>query len=132
MDTRRTRKRNRLTNYDYSANGAYFVTVCTKDRTCLFWEPTVGARSARPQYRDALSEMGLLVEQAISEIGKNTLGVDVVHYSKSAVTKQLGFSAWQKSFHDHIIRSQVEFHQIWEYIDNNPAAWEQDCFFASR
>ena len=26
------RKRNRLTDYDYSANGAYFVTICTQDR----------------------------------------------------------------------------------------------------
>ena len=26
------RKRNRLENYDYSSTGAYFITVCTKDR----------------------------------------------------------------------------------------------------
>ena len=26
----------RLKNYDYSKSGAYFVTVCTKDRQCLF------------------------------------------------------------------------------------------------
>ena len=26
------RKRNRLCSYDYSTNGAYFVTICTKDR----------------------------------------------------------------------------------------------------
>ena len=26
------RKLNRLTNYDYSRNGLYFITICTKDR----------------------------------------------------------------------------------------------------
>ena len=26
----------RLRNYDYSLPGAYFLTVCTEDRACLF------------------------------------------------------------------------------------------------
>ena len=26
------RKPNRLTEYDYSTNGAYFITICTRDR----------------------------------------------------------------------------------------------------
>ena len=28
----------RLKEYDYSSAGAYFVTVCTKDRRCFFGE----------------------------------------------------------------------------------------------
>jgi putative transposase len=28
----------RLKGYDYSQNGAYFVTICAQDRTCLFGE----------------------------------------------------------------------------------------------
>ena len=31
------RKRNRLENYDYSSCGAYFVTICTKERRNYFW-----------------------------------------------------------------------------------------------
>lgn len=30
------RKKNRLKDYDYSSNGAYFVTICTKDRVIIF------------------------------------------------------------------------------------------------
>jgi REP element-mobilizing transposase RayT len=30
------RKLQRLTEYDYSSNGAYFVTICTKERRYLF------------------------------------------------------------------------------------------------
>ena len=29
------RKHTRLQNYDYSTTGAYFITICTKDRRCV-------------------------------------------------------------------------------------------------
>jgi REP element-mobilizing transposase RayT len=32
------RKPNRLKNYDYSQNGMYFITICTKDKKCFFGE----------------------------------------------------------------------------------------------
>ena len=32
------RKKLRLEGYDYSRNGAYFITICTKGRQCLFGE----------------------------------------------------------------------------------------------
>lgn len=38
---------------------------------------------------------------------------------------------WQRSFHDHIIRTEREYQRIWDYIENNPAEWENDCFFDS-
>ncbi len=42
------RKPNRLENFDYSSNGAYFITICTKNRHNYFWN-TVGATIGRPQ-----------------------------------------------------------------------------------
>ena len=36
---------------------------------------------------------------------------------------------WQRSFHDHIIRDEQDYILIWEYIDNNPVKWEEDCFY---
>lgn len=53
----------------------------------------------------------------------------VVQHLKGYVTKQLGFSLWQKSFHDHIIRTERDYQMIWEYIDANPYNWETDCFY---
>lgn len=38
MDASRKRKSIRLPGYDYSRTGAYFVSICTKDRKCLFGE----------------------------------------------------------------------------------------------
>ncbi len=34
----RERKLNRLKNYDYSAPGFYFITICTQNRKCFFGE----------------------------------------------------------------------------------------------
>ncbi|HRY60350.1 MAG TPA: hypothetical protein P5096_03145 [Patescibacteria group bacterium] len=34
----RNRKSIRIKEYDYSEPGDYFVTICTKDRECLFGE----------------------------------------------------------------------------------------------
>ena len=36
------RKPTRLQNYDYSGNGAYFITICTKDRRKILSKITVG------------------------------------------------------------------------------------------
>ena len=43
--------------------------------------------------------------------------------------RDAGFSFFQRSYHDHIIRSEKDYLEIWQYIDNNPAKWEEDCFY---
>ncbi len=53
----------------------------------------------------------------------------VVQQFKGIVTKQLGYSIWQKLFHDHIIRGEQDYQKIWQYIDGNPSKWEEDCFY---
>lgn len=53
----------------------------------------------------------------------------VVRGWKAAVTKQIGVSIWQKSFHDHIIRNETDYLRIWNYIDTNPAKWREDCYY---
>ena len=36
------RKPNRLDGFDYSSNGAYFITICTKDRKEILSKIAVG------------------------------------------------------------------------------------------
>lgn len=60
------RKANRLKEYDYSTPGAYFVTICTKDRKNLFWKH-VGASIARPE-DITLSVQGEVVDKAVRNI----------------------------------------------------------------
>ena len=75
------RKSIRFPNFDYSASGAYFVTVCTKTRTNYFWATTnnVGATIGRPQ-DVLLSPYGKIVEEAILDIPLVYPAVTVEHY----------------------------------------------------
>ena len=80
------RKPNRLPEYDYSQNGAYFVTVCIADKNNLFWD-TVGAAISRPQIEDEelvpqppLSTYGRIVEQGIQNIPHCYPSVSVEKY----------------------------------------------------
>ncbi|MEQ8582643.1 MAG: transposase [Marinoscillum sp.] len=36
---------------------------------------------------------------------------------------------WQSRYHDHIIRDDAEYQRINDYIENNPANWNDDKFF---
>ena len=53
----------------------------------------------------------------------------ILNKFKSSISKQLGYSIWQKLFHDHIIRNDTEYKRIWQYIDENPGKWEEDEFY---
>ena len=163
------RKGNRLTDYDYSRNGAYFITICTQGLQQILWESdtfteddNVGASIARPQRAPTLSKTGKVVEQYIWEIPARYPHISVEKYAvmpnhihlllliqreqdgrpmvaptvstvmqqfKGIVSKQLSRSIWQKSFHDHIVRTKHGYAQIWQYIDTNPQLWHKDCFY---
>lgn len=60
------RRHPRLKEYDYSSDGAYFITICTKERRNYFWK-NVGAAIGRPQDVE-LSEYGKIVDKAINNI----------------------------------------------------------------
>ncbi|WMJ21932.1 transposase [Paludicola sp. MB14-C6] len=64
------RKSNRLNEYNYSKNGAYFVTICVKDRHELFWKQGVGATLGRPNDTAHLSIYGNVVNNEIKRIEK--------------------------------------------------------------
>ena len=134
--------------------GAYFITVCTKERKNYFWTE-VGAPIGRP-HDFTLSSCGLTVKQAINNIEKiySTIIVDsyvimpdhihllliiqndpigrpmgaptisqLVNQMKGYISKQIGFSIWQKSFYDHIIRDNKDYEFHIKYIRENPIKW---------
>ena len=142
------RKHPRLKGYDYATPNAYFVTICTKNKACLFGAP------------GALNVFGKVAMQGLAEISKHFPSVQVeksvvmpnhIHailflqdatvslttvlgLYKSYVTKQIhqidsAISVWQTSFHDHVIRNQAAYEKIWLYIDSNPLLWQKDCFY---
>lgn len=36
---------------------------------------------------------------------------------------------WQCSFHDHIIRHEPELNILRQYVESNPASWQDDVHF---
>ncbi|MBR6265195.1 MAG: hypothetical protein IKR66_01215 [Bacteroidales bacterium] len=60
----------------------------------------------------------------------------IIGQFKSAVvryTKQNDISfEWQTRYHDHIVRNQEEMNNIANYIEQNPAKWETDCFYGNE
>ena len=157
MDSRPKRKPNRLTGYDYSQPGCYFVTICSRDREHLFG-CVVGADVLIGPHVQ-LSEIGAIVEQIISQIpsvdkyivmpnhvhillrlpvaNNGPMGTSaptqsvpwIVRYLKRTVTMACGKTVWQRGYHDHIIRSEADYLRIWDYIDTNPAKWREDCYY---
>ena len=55
----------------------------------------------------------------------------VVNQTKGAASKKAGFSVWQKGFYDHVIRSEQDYLDIWNYIEGNPSKWTEDKLFVS-
>ncbi|MEM9120820.1 MAG: transposase, partial [Cyanobacteria bacterium P01_F01_bin.56] len=58
---------------------------------------------------------------------------------KSATTKRLnhlrnaaGTPVWQRNYYEHIIRSEASLQRIRQYIQNNPATWQDDQLNSSN
>ena len=48
---------------------------------------------------------------------------------KRYCNREIGFSVFQRSYHDHIVRDAIGYKQIWNYIDTNTSKWKQDRFY---
>lgn len=159
MENKKIRKPLRLKEFDYSSDGAYFITICSKNRKQIFSrvvksENIVGANSVR------LSNIGKIVEQDILNIEKIYPCIKIVNYIimpnhihmillidtkgqtmfaptitrvikqfKGVVTKQVCSSIWQRNFYDHIIRNENDLITKMEYISSNPEKWEEDEYY---
>lgn len=83
------RKNMRLKGYDYSRTGAYFITVCIKEKLPLLWEEKETIRLIREldvrkncnkPFLPPLSKTGKLVQEAIEQIPQYYNGVKVDMY----------------------------------------------------
>jgi REP element-mobilizing transposase RayT len=62
-------KSTRLQNWDYSWNGLYFITICTKDRICFFGDIIESKVPGSDIYvKNGLSEIGKIAEKYWLEI----------------------------------------------------------------
>ena len=72
------RRKNRLREYCYSQSGAYFITICTKNREKLFWANKMSDISGIEDI--SLSSVGIVVEQVIKSIPTHYPAVHVDHF----------------------------------------------------
>ncbi len=155
------RKPTRLKNYDYSQNGAYFITICTHNKKCILSNIVGEGLCALPSIQ--LTPIGETVDKAIKYIDQNYQNVfvdkyvimpnhihlivkietgghgdpplqayDIIGNFKSFTTHEYKNTLWQRSFHDHIIRGDDDYLKILEYIDLNPQKWKEDCFYTEQ
>ncbi len=104
------RKPTRLKGYDYSQDGAYFITICTNDRKCILGN-IVGQEQALATISNVICSFKSLITKICNKLNNKPQKI------------------FQTSFHDHIIRGEKDYQKIWEYIDTNVIRWEKDCFY---
>lgn len=147
------RKPNRLKNYDYSSQGAYFITICTLDRKCILSHIVGGDALIAPQTN--LTHFGEIAREYIESMpgidkyvimpnhihlliaidgpmkaSAPTISVpNLIRSFKVLVSKEIGQSIWQRSYHDHIIRDEEDYLNHLQYIENNPAKWSEDKYY---
>ena len=145
----------RLPGYDYSRAGAYFVTLCTQQRQCLFGEvvdsdmrlSTAGGIVQAVWNEVPLHYPGVVCDGFIvmpnhlhgivwlvarDKVTKgHTLG-DVVRGFKARVTVAInslrqvsGHPIWQRNYYERIIRDDDELNRIRLYVAHNPRRLRQ-------
>jgi REP element-mobilizing transposase RayT len=152
---RRHRRSIRLQEYDYAQAGAYFLTICARDRGCLFADIHTGAAQltaigevvtscweAIPEHF-SLAELDAYVVKPNHLHGIVVLGGDpgtdtpVVAEEGTAcralLSARLGplppgriASLWQANYHEHIIRGARSLDHLRAYIAANPLRWAED------
>ena len=146
------RKSPRIPKFDYTSAYYYFITICTSDKKCIFGDPmrlNMLGETARECIQE-ISEHYTSVEVTKSVVMPNHIHMilfvkektdipitRIIGQYKMEVTKRIhrwkpNITVWQRSFHDHIIRTEKGYLKIWEYIENNPAKWEEDCFYPTE
>jgi putative transposase len=118
----------RLSGYDYSTPGAYFITICTRDRRCILGEASeivTACWSAIPQHfpQVTLDEFVIMPDHihGIVILGDAAAPLSaVIGAFKSAASRQIGKAIWQRNYWEHTIRSDKSLNQIRQYIEENP------------
>ncbi len=141
------RKQLRLESYNYNSNGCYFVTICTKDKKPILSKIVGDDAHIVPKsgkivdkyinhinmvYNNISVENYIIMPNHIhllifiDEYKNGTMWASsptklgtVVRSLKTMVTKEIGYSIWQRSYYDEIIRDEKHFQSVWNYIEFN-------------
>jgi putative transposase len=144
----------RLNGYDYSASGAYFITICTHEREHLFGdivdetiELNILGDIARSHWQQlSQHHPNIIMDESIvmpnhlhgiivlESLTGNTKSISEIirgfkTFSAKAINKERGLRGipiWQRNYYDRIIRNELELDRVRQYIINNPRNWDAD------
>ena len=116
----------RLKDWNYSSNGAYYITICTKNRECLFGKIVDGKMT--------LNDLGEIVKQCWFDLSNHygnckldefVIMPDHVHGIVIIDNDHNSFYfQWQRDYFERIIRNEKELNIKRKYIINNSLEWE--------
>ncbi|MBR4898932.1 MAG: transposase [Prevotella sp.] len=145
----------RLQDFDYSAQCCYFITIVTQGRVCRFGDVRDGElvlNASGRMVEDAYQQM-LLAFPGLMDVahvimpnhvhillynGSESSLTDAIRWFKSKTTneyingvKEQGWTPfdvrlWQTRFYDVILRNNVAYQYVLNYIYNNPMRWVFD------
>jgi len=143
------RKKIRLNDYDYSEENMYFITICVKDRLEILGKiidenymklTKEGNIVKQNLYKIEVMYKNMIIDEyvvmpnhvhiilLINYKNGTTISKIIKHF-KTNISREIGYSIWQKSFYEHIIRNEKEYLKIKEYIKNNVMNWKNDKYF---
>lgn len=69
-----------------------------------------------------------IVDNSKSDKNKTDI-FQLVKAYKRLTSKEIGYQIWQESYYDEIIKDDLHFQNVWEYIEFNECKWEDDKYF---
>ena len=153
------RKPNRLKNFSYSSAGAYFITICIAGRAKILCDIVGGGDLDAPEVHltdegqiilkyiigfekvkgahidnfvimpNHIHMIIRIDETDISSTRANEKIPRMVAAFKRFCNAEIGRDIFQRTYFDRVIRDEHDYEMIWNYIDTNPAKWENDCFY---
>ena len=94
----------------------------------------VGAKHFSPLHpvHTPQSLASIVSREQIRPTGTSRTVGSIVRGFKIGVTKNIGFSPWQRNYYETIIRNDNSYKTIAQYIEQNPAKWEFDRFYENK
>ena len=125
--TRHHRRSIRLRGYDYARAGAYFITIVTEGRECLFGQVAGGEMRLNDAGRMLWDEWKALAHRFPSvELDEFVVMPNHVHGIVRIVGASLVDAHDGSIYYEHIIRDGASLNRIRRYIAGNPAQWASD------
>ena len=106
------RKDLRLGRYDYSSAGAYFVTMCIKERKRILSDIVKPSSKAPTPTNEMLPH--------------------IVSTFKRFCNKEIGNNIFQRGYIEHIVRDRDDYEEHVKYIYENPIRWYYDELYTEE